>query len=662
MPSAQAIRAGAAYVELYTKDNRLVRGLARASKRLQAFGAGVRAMGLRVAAAGAAMLAPLLGAAKLFASTGDQLDKMRARTGFSAQALSELGFAAEQGGASIDQLDRSLAAMARFSVMVERGLKTSTDLLDMLGVSVEQFKQASPEERFKLLAEAISKIEDPSLRAGIALNVFGRSGRELLPMLAGGRASIEALQEEARRLGITMSDEDATSAAELTDALNRLKRQLQAIVVQIGAALAPVLTEMQKNIAPLISSAIKWIKENKTLVVTIFKIAAAVVAAGVGLIILGTLISSIGAVIGGLVAVIGAVGTAIAILGKIIALLLTPIGLVVIAVVALGGYLLYATGLGGKALAWLGERFQVLKDDALATWKGISDALAAGDIGLAAKILWLTLKMEWKRGIHFLNGLWIKAKTFFLSLWTDAVYGLAKIINDAWAGIEVAWAETVGFLADAWSVFTNLLTKSWHTTVGFIKKAWVRLKSLFDEDVDVDAEVNRINRETSEANATADNKMLEAVGRRDQERRERRAQIERDRAGAEETLTQMQQEEHARRQRGFAEDLAGTESELADARREWQEAIAEAAKKRAEAESGEPERLKELQDDLSFSGSALGEEERKVEVKGTFNALAARGLGADSLAERTARAAEQIVVNTKDLLDEAKQGKLVFAQ
>ena len=49
MPSAQAIRAGAAYVELYTKDSRLVRGLARASKRLQAFGASVRAMGLKVA-------------------------------------------------------------------------------------------------------------------------------------------------------------------------------------------------------------------------------------------------------------------------------------------------------------------------------------------------------------------------------------------------------------------------------------------------------------------------------------------------------------------------------------------------------------------------------------------------------------------------------------
>ena len=662
MPSAQAIRAGAAYVELYTKDSRLVRGLARASKRLQAFGASVSAMGLKVAAAGTAMLAPLLGAAKVFASTGDQLDKMRARTGFSAEALSELGFAAEQGGASIDQLDRSLAAMARFSVMVERGLKTSTDLLDMLGVSAEQFKRASPEERFKLLAEAISQIKDPTLRAGVALNVFGRSGRELLPMLEGGRASIEALQKEARRLGITMTDEDATSAAELTDALNRLKRQLMAIVVQIGAALAPVLTEMQKRIAPLITSVIKWIKENKTLVVTVFKIAAAVVAAGVALIILGTLISSAGAVIGGLVAVIGAVGTAIAILGKIIALLLTPIGLVILAVVALAGYLLYATGIGGKALAWLGERFQVLKSDALAAWQGIGDALAAGDLALAAKILWLTLKMEWKRGIHFLNGLWIKFKEFFLSIATNAVFGSAKIFNDGWAAIEVAWTETVGFLADAWSVFTNLLTKTWHSTVGFIKKAWVRLKSLFDSDVDVNAEVNRINHETSQANEAADNKMLEAVGQRDRERRARREQIERDRAGVESTLTDMQREEHARRQRQFAEDLGETEGELADARREWQEAIAEAAKKRAEAESGEPERMKELQDSLSSSAGALGEEQRKVEVKGTFNALAARGLGADNLAERTAQAAEQIVVNTKDLVNQAKQGKLVFAQ
>ena len=662
MPSANAIRAGAAYIELYTHDSRLVRGLARASKRLKAFGTSVSTMGFKIAAAGTAMMAPLLGAAKVFASTGDQLEKMRARTGFTAQALSELGFAAEQGGASIDQLDRSLAAMARFSVMVERGLKTSTDLLDMLGVSVDQFKNASPEERFKLLAEALSQVEDETLRAGIALNVFGRSGRELLPMLEGGRASIEALQEEARRLGITLTDDDADAAAELTDAMNRLRRQLKAIVVQIGAALAPVLTELQQNIAPLISQIIGWVKENRTLVVTIFKIAAAVMAAGVGLIVLGGLIIGFGSTIGGLVGIIGGVGTAIALLGKMVALLLSPLGLVILAVVALGAFLIYVSGVGADALAWLGEKFNVLKSDALTAWKGIGDALAAGDIALAAKILWLSLKMEWKRGIHFLNGLWIKFKESFQSVATEMTYGTAKILNNGWAAIEVGWTETVGFLADAWSIFTNVLTKTWHSTVGFIKKAWVRLKSLFKKDVNVNAEVERINRETRQANQAADDKMLDAVGRRDRERQERRQQIERDRQDVESTLTDMQGREHERRQRQFENDLAQTEGELADARREWQDAISQAAEQRADSATDEPDRIKKLQESLSFSADALGQEQQKVEVKGTFNALGARGLGADSLAERTARATEQIVVNTNDLVSQAKQGKLVFGQ
>jgi hypothetical protein len=49
------------------------------------------------------------------------------------------------------------------------------------------------------------------------------------------------------------------------------------------------------------------------------------------------------------------------------------------------------------------------------------------------------------------------------------------------------------------------------------------------------------------------------------------------------------------------------------------------------------------------------------EIQGTFNAMAIRGLGADSLAARTARASEQIAENTNQLVKEAQNGGLVFA-
>jgi len=57
----------------------------------------------------------------------------------------------------------------------------------------------------------------------------------------------------------------------------------------------------------------------------------------------------------------------------------------------------------------------------------------------------------------------------------------------------------------------------------------------------------------------------------------------------------------------------------------------------------------------------LADQQQKISAKGTFNALAVRGMGADNLAERTAKATEQIVLNTKELVDRATQGRLAFS-
>lgn len=654
MAAGQAIRAGAAYIELTTRDSKLVKGLQSASQKLKAFSASVGAMGRKFTATGWDI-------AKQFAAMGANLSDMSQRTGVSAQALSELGFAAEMSGSNLEQLGGALFRMRRRIANAATGSGPAVRAIRDLGIAARKLTQLPVEQQFDQIVRSLAGVKNESLRAQYAFEIFGDQAKALMPLLNQGADGIEALRKQARDLGIAISDEDAAAAAALASAWDVLRKPLLAVRIQLGAALAPLLTEIIGRATKFITVIANWVKQNKSLVATIFKIATAVIGAGVALIALGGIISGLGAGIGAIISVVGSIGAAIAILGKIIALLLSPIGLVIAAVVALGAYLLYASDLGAKALAWLGERFETLKNDALAAWQGIGDALAAGDLALAAKIVWLTLKMEWRRGVQFLNGLWIEAKEFFLSLWTDAVFGVAKILNNGWATIEVGWTETVGFLADAWSVFTNILTKTWHNTIGFIKKAWVRLKSLFSDEVDVDAEVNRINREVREATEAADQKMLDAIGKRDRERRKRREQIERERAGAEAELEAMQAEEHARRQKQFADDLAETEGELAAARKEWQDAIAEAAKKRAAAEASDPERLKQVKDSLSVSGGVLDEEQRKIETKGTFNALAARGLGADSLAERTARAVEQIAANTKDLLAQAKQGRLVFS-
>src|SRR5690606_8693374 len=136
--------------------------------------------------------------------------------------------------------------------------------------------------------------------------------------------------------------------------------------------------------------------------------------------------------------------------------------------------LVYASGVGAKALQWLSARFGNLKAEALAAWQGTGDALAAGAISLAAEILWLTLKLQWQKGVAAINEVWATVKEFFLATWTEAVYGAAGIATNAWAGLQTAWVHTVDFLRDAWSVFTTWLVQAWHTSIGFIKKAWIK--------------------------------------------------------------------------------------------------------------------------------------------------------------------------------------------
>ena len=77
----------------------------------KAFGALRRAALGAAVIAGSAILGFGISSIKTFAETGDAIQKMALRTGFSTEALSELGFAAEQSGASLR--DRGKAAIKR---------------------------------------------------------------------------------------------------------------------------------------------------------------------------------------------------------------------------------------------------------------------------------------------------------------------------------------------------------------------------------------------------------------------------------------------------------------------------------------------------------------------------------------------------------------------
>jgi len=215
---------------------------------------------------------------------------------------------------------------------------------------------------------------------------------QLLPLLNGGAAGIREFAAEAQRLGLVISSKDASAAEYLDEVLKRMWLTIKKVAFDIGAALAPVFRE-DGDVGPRTAvTTSQWIKDHKPMVVLAFQIAVAVAAVGAALIAVGSVITGVGYALGVLASICAAVGGVWSAVAAVIGFLASPIGLVVAAVASLGAVLLNVSGWGGQAAEWLRGCFETLAVDAQATFRGIADALAAGDLALAAKVLWLACR------------------------------------------------------------------------------------------------------------------------------------------------------------------------------------------------------------------------------------------------------------------------------
>ncbi len=323
-------------------------------------------MGRSVAMAAGAVLGPAIAAAKTFSSMGDSMGKMSKRTGVAVEELSQLKFAAEQSGSSAETLEKGLLGMAKSLNDASRGLTTKTAALEKLGLEYKDLAGLSPEDQFITISDAISKMESPTGRAAQAMEIFGRAGKEMLPMLNSGADGIRALMKEAHAAGLTMSTEDAQAAEKFTDEMNKLLLSVKMAVFSIGSALAPVLENFGVTVRDNLKPIREWIAANGDTIRQGLKVAAIAAAVGVALIALGAILGAVGTILGAVAAAVGFLGSALTFLAAhpIIAVL----GAITVAAIAVAA----AFGKAGQASADLADKYSTLRkenDDARATDK-----------------------------------------------------------------------------------------------------------------------------------------------------------------------------------------------------------------------------------------------------------------------------------------------------
>lgn len=436
---------------------------------------------------------PMEDAARTFADIGKEAADMAQQSGLSVKSLTELGYAAKQFGAS--QGDVSGAAKSANAVVAKAasGDADAAKPIERLGFSPDQLSKMPSEQRFIALGRAIAAVADPAERASIAMAVFGSSGEKLLPMLANGEAGLAEFRIEAQKSGLVLTGPAADAAKLLAATYERLKDSIAGFWLQIGATVAPIITETTETIARAVQIATRWASENRELIATVFRVASAVGTVGSVLTVVAGVLGG-GATVASLVAgSLASVATTITVVGGAIVAVLSPIGLLVAGLSAVAVYfgrsIPFARGFaaaadaGSRAWGSLGPQLASvaesvmrtlgqMRDFAARVMGGIEDAIRAGNLGAAVEIAWTAAKVAWANALHWIAEMTDGALGGVLNLlaagkWGEAAslaaLAISNAFNQAVRGFEDIWLG----LRDTFDDVLTFLQTTWNTT--FVK-------------------------------------------------------------------------------------------------------------------------------------------------------------------------------------------------
>jgi hypothetical protein len=216
------------------------------------------ATGLKVAAGAAAVFT----AGKLVKFLGDsvhsytdlasQVRSYQRVTGASAEesskmvfALNTLGISADKGGTSMFRLAQRIGQgkvnLSKYGVEVK---KTADGNVDLEGTLLS-------------ISDAYNATHDPAQRAALLMDSFGRSGKDLIPVLARGREGIKELFDEAGRTNHILDQGDLDRAKQFQLATHELSQTFEGLQVKAGNALTPFLTDITEVITDVVQLADK---------------------------------------------------------------------------------------------------------------------------------------------------------------------------------------------------------------------------------------------------------------------------------------------------------------------------------------------------------------------------------------------------------------------
>ena len=307
----------------------------KSGKQLQKLGAGMsKNITAPIVAATAAITA-------LSVKTGQYADKLldlEQITGISTDGLQRFEHLARVAGVNFETLTGAATKFTARIPQIEKGTNDTAKSFANLGINLRDSdgELRSMDELFPEIIKKLQNISNVTERNAIAQQLFGKSLNDLAPVLGMTSEQLDRTLQEAEDLGLLMSKDSLNAANDFRIEIEKLQKQFSMMGAEIGLAFLPILKDtivplIKNQVVPLfkqfaerIQNIANWFNSlsprMRDIILGITGFAAALGPALVGL--------------GKLLVLLGSLRNAILLVNA--AFTANPIGLVTIAVVALG--------------------------------------------------------------------------------------------------------------------------------------------------------------------------------------------------------------------------------------------------------------------------------------------------------------------------------------
>lgn len=181
----------------------------------------------------------IMNLANTTAQAADRIDKQSQALGISRKAFQQWDYILSQSGASIDSLGVSMKTL---NSAILGGSDSAVEAFEQLGLQWDSLAGMSQEGAFEAVVDAFQRMPQGARKSALAIQLFGKNGQTLMPLLNTSSEAMNDLRKNTERLGFVMSDSMIDAGVKFGDTLDDLKRVAGGLGNLLGYSLLEPLT------------------------------------------------------------------------------------------------------------------------------------------------------------------------------------------------------------------------------------------------------------------------------------------------------------------------------------------------------------------------------------------------------------------------------------